>query len=145
MRLDTDRTYEFELTVEQLWQRINQVDRFPVLWPWLHGFDGRALDAGETWRCRVRPPLPYTVVFTIAIDEVVPERSVAATIAGDIDGWAQLAVAPAAGGSTLHLTAALSPRKQSMQALSFVARPLVRYAHDWVLDTGARQFGTGPA
>ena len=40
----------------------------------------------------------------------------------------------------LRLTAALSPGSPAFRVLATLARPLVTRGHDWVLDTGARQF-----
>jgi hypothetical protein len=120
------------------------VDAYRTWWPWLRDFDGTRLAAGETWSCQVQPPLPYSVRFTVRLDEVAAGERVAATIDGDISGTATLHVVPgSADGSSLRLVAALSPRKRSMVALSFAARPLVTFGHHWVLDTGARQFAEG--
>lgn len=140
MRLRTDRSYRFPFDADELWARINRTEHYTNWWPWLRDFDGERLRSGEVWRCAVQPPLPYAVRFTISIDDVVDRHSVAVRVDGDIMGTAQLHVEGATVGSSLRLVADLAPRKQSMQALSIVAGPLVRFGHNWVLDTGARQF-----
>jgi len=140
MRLDTDRTYRYALSAPELWARLSRVSEFPTWWPWLRSFDGTALRAGEVWRCAVQPPLPYAVRFELRMDEVDAPRSVLATASGDISGTARIDIAEAAGGSELRLRSSLEPCKQSMRAMSFLARPLVTFGHHWVLDTGARQF-----
>ncbi len=140
MRLDTDRTYRYELTPFELWQRLSDVRQFPTWWPWLRTFDAGALRPGEIWRCTVQPPLPYAVRFTLTIDEVDELALVRATARGDIEGTARIDVEQRGDGSELRLRAALRPCKQSMRAMSLLARPLVTFGHHWVLDTGARQF-----
>ena len=41
----------------------------------------------------------------------------------------------------LHLAYDLNPANRTLQTVAKVARPAVVVALDWVLDTGARQFG----
>jgi hypothetical protein len=148
-RLRTDRTYRYPFTVAELWARLQRVEAYTTWWPWLRGFDGRTLAAGEVWACTVQPPLPYSVRFTVAFDDVDEARRIDTTIGGDITGTATLHLLPAddadgtAAASRLRLVADLAPQKRSMLALSTVARPLVTFGHHWVLDTGARQFAEG--
>jgi len=143
MRLDTDRTYRYPLTVPELWLQLSDVVRFPTWWPWLRSFDGTLLRAGEVWQCTVQPPLPYAVRFALRIDEVEERTSISASASGDIEGTARIDVAGADTGSELRLRSSLTPCKQSMRAMSLLARPLVTFGHHWVLDIGARQFAAG--
>ena len=53
-------------------------DQYQRWWPWLREFEATGLTAGDEWRCRVRPPLPYTVRFTIVLEEVEAPRTVGA-------------------------------------------------------------------
>ena len=141
MRIASDRSYRFDVAPSVLWDTIAVVDDFPTWWPWLRRFDGSGLEAGDVWHCTVQPPLPYTLTFEIAIGEVVPHERVTASISGEISGTAELTVVPAdGGGCTARLTSALAPSSRFLQAVAMVARPVVTLGHDWVLDTGARQF-----
>ncbi len=140
VRLLSDRRYVFPMSAEALWVRINDVAAYPTWWPWLRRFDGETLNEGEVWQCTVQPPLPYTVRFAVTIGAIAPARSIAATVSGDIVGSATLQIEPRAGGCEARLTAELGPDKHALRALSVAARPLVRFGHNWVLDTGARQF-----
>lgn len=140
VRLRSDRRYRFDQSPVELWRRLEDVGSYPTWWPWLRQFDGVRLQAGDVWRCAVQPPLPYRVRFTVQLDSVEPPASVTATIRGEIVGTAQLTVAAAPGGSTVRLVADLGPDRRALRALSLALRPLVRRGHDWVLDTGARQF-----
>jgi hypothetical protein len=99
------------------------------------------LAPGEVWSCTVRPPAPYTLRFRLAIDQVEPGRRVTATIGGDIRGRARLDIADGGPGTRVRLRAGLAPANRWLAAVASLARPAVRYGHDWVLDTGARQFG----
>ena len=123
-----------------LWASIAQVDRFPTWWPWLRRFEAQGMVVGDVWRCTVQPPLPYSLSFDITIDHVEPER-VAARVSGDITGNAELTITPD-GDDACHarLVSRLAPANRFLQTVALVARPVVSLGHDWVLDTGARQF-----
>lgn len=140
MEIASDRLYDFPVDPPALWSMIKGVDDYPRWWPWLRRFDARGLEAGELWTCTVQPPLPYTLTFTIAIDEVVEHERVVAKIGGEISGAAQLEIVETADGCRARLTSQLAPANRFLQAVAVFARPVVRLGHDWVLDTGARQF-----
>lgn len=123
-----------------VWAAVADVDRYPALWPWLQQFDAGGLIAGEVWRCRVKPPLPYSVRFSIELEEVVPLDHVVASVAGDISGVARLDFESTAAGSDIRLTSTLAPSGRAFALVATVMRPLVGRGHDWVLDTGAAQF-----
>lgn len=50
---------------------------------------------------------------------------------------------PSAGdrqGCELRLRSALSPQNRVLRLVTLGARPVARFGHDWVLDSGVRQF-----
>jgi hypothetical protein len=141
MLVSSDRTYRFPLPHHELWEQITDVAGYRTWWPWLREFDARAFEQGEVWQCTVQPPLPYAVRFRVALDEVVEGVSVAATITGDIVGWAHLDVAALSDGSEVRLTSDLGPANALLRFVAVAARPMARFGHNWVLDTGAKQFG----
>ena len=96
--------------------------------------------SGVCWRCQVRPPLPYSLDFNVTLLDVVPQEFVRARIDGDIDGWAELSAADREVGCDLRLRSALSPRNRVLRLVALGARPVARFGHDWVLDSGIRQF-----
>jgi hypothetical protein len=141
VHIASDRSYRFAAEPTELWERIAAVEDFPAWWPWLRRFDGRALEPGEVWQCTVQPPLPYVLSFAIAIGEVDPAARVTATVSGEIHGTAELTIEPSEGGGcTARLRSRLAPQSRFLQGVALVARPVVALGHDWVLDTGARQF-----
>lgn len=140
MRLTTDRRYRFPFGPDELWTRISRTDEFQTWWPWLRDFDGRGLSTDDVWSCEVRPPVLYVVRFAVTLHEVVAGRSIAARVSGDIDGSATLHVEADGSGSSAWLVADLAPRKRTLRVMSIVARPLLRFGHNWILDTGVRQF-----
>ncbi len=140
MEVRSDRRWAFDVDAETLWSAIAALDEYRRWWPWLRRFDGRALVAGDTWECLVQPPLPYTLRFGIDIHDVVPHRLVTASVHGDITGTARLELEPDGSGCDVRLQSALAPANGVLKAIARVARPVAQFGHDWVLDTGARQF-----
>jgi uncharacterized protein YndB with AHSA1/START domain len=137
---ESDRCFMFAMPPEDLWALIEDPAVFPRWWPWLRRLEAKGLLTGDRWRCTVQPPLPYQVAFTIALDDVEAPRRAEATISGDIIGHAVLTIGPHPEGCEARLVSSLAPAHSLLRAVASVARPLVRFGHDWVLDQGARQF-----
>lgn len=140
MLVTSDRRYRFPVGPDALWDAFQRVDDYQTWWPWLRRFEPGALEPGARWACSVQPPLPYAVRFDLVLTEVVAGRSVRALVEGDLTGRAGLEIAAAGTGSTLHLTSDLAPNSALLQVIARVARPVAELGHDWVLDTGFRQF-----
>jgi uncharacterized protein YndB with AHSA1/START domain len=136
----SDRRYRFPVTTEQLWQRLGETADYRRWWPWLRHFEAGSLQTGEIWSCTVQPPVPYVLRFRIALEEVRPPALVVATVDGDIVGHARLETVPQGESCEVRLVSELSPGNRYLQTVARFAAPLARFGHDWVLDTGARQF-----
>lgn len=139
--ITTVHRYKLRLPRDDLWGLISDVSQYRTWWPWLRAFDGAALAPGEEWRCEVQPPVPYPVRFGVVIEQVEPAVLVRATVRGDVVGRATLTLDDAGTGcctATLH--SSLASGKRALRVVSRFAGPIARFAHDWVLDSGARQF-----
>ena len=88
----------------------------------------------------MRPPLRYTVRFAIDLEQVEPPRLLTARVTGDIAGRARIEITADGDRSEVRLVSALTPTRRMIALLAAVAGPIARRSHDWVLDTGARQF-----
>jgi hypothetical protein len=139
VQIDSDRRFRFAVAPEAFWAAIERTDAYRAWWPWLTAFEADGLVAGGVWRCAIRPPLPYTLHFTVHLDDVTPATLITARIAGDLRGTARLDVAPGADGCDVRLRSRLAPRSRAFRMVAAVARPLVKRGHEWVLDTGAGQ------
>jgi hypothetical protein len=138
----SDRRYHLGAGRDHVWRALTSVERYRGWWPWLEQFDGTVFEAGATWECVVKPPLPYRLRFQITLDEVVEAEAARARVDGDIRGRAELVLTDDQPGCELAL-------RSELEAARGAARTLVRwmpwvasFGHDWVIDTGARQFRT---
>ena len=140
MEIHSDRRWDFDVPAPALWNAITGVHHYRGWWPWLRRFEAKGLVAGDTWRCVVQPPVPYTLRFQVAIEEVDPNRLVAASLTGDVTGQARLEIGDTDNGCEARLVSALRPGNGGLRLVAMLARPIARFGHDWVLDTGATQF-----
>jgi hypothetical protein len=142
VHVGSDRRYRFDVDNETLWTAIEATGDYRNWWPWLRRLDAKGLIEGDTWKCVVQPPLPYALRFTVCLDRVVPGRLAVASIGGEIEGDARLEIDPEPDGDGCHarLVSHLSPVNGMLKSVARWARPLAQFGHDWVLDTGARQF-----
>lgn len=138
----SDRRFVFPVPPGELWERMTAVGEFRTWWPWLRRLDATGVVAGDEWACVVQPPLPYTVRFTVAIAHVEVGQRIDATVSGDIRGSASLFVSPDGdeSASVARLVSSLEPAHHALRLFGRVARPMVQWGHDWVLDQGLRQF-----
>ena len=140
MDVHSDRTYRFDRPAAEVWQALGRVDSYREWWPWLHDFEAEALTTGDRWRCTVRPPLPYVLRFTVNIDEAVEPERIDATVSGDLRGEATVQLRDDTDGCAVRLRSTLQPAGRALRVVATLAPWLARQGHDWVLDTGSRQF-----
>lgn len=141
MGIDSDRTFHFEADVEGVWAAFERVDQYQQWWPWLRRFEADGLTVGARWRCSVRTPAPYSLSFAIELVHIVPGTSINAVVSGDIAGDASLSLRSRAGGGTdLRLVSSLEPRRRTLSVVTRLIPWLARQGHDWVLDSGQREF-----
>jgi len=137
----SDHRFEYPAPPESVWEALGRVSDYQAWWPWLREFDAVGLKEGDLWRCVIQPPAPYLLRFTVELTEVDPPRTIKAMIAGDVSGTATIGVEATPSGSALRIRSQLQPVTNVLRALFLVARPAARRSHDWVIKTGARQFG----
>jgi hypothetical protein len=123
-----------------VWELISDMDGYRTWWSWLRTFDAPGLKEGEEWRCMIQPPLPYLVRFTVHIERIEEPELVQARVTGDVVGMATLKLGVKGMGCEAHLSSTLAPGNSMLRVVSRVAAPVARFGHDWVLDSGARQF-----
>jgi hypothetical protein len=140
VRIRSDRRHTFDASPDELWEAMSRVGEYRRWWPWLRHFEAPGLEPGVTWAATVQPPLPYRLRFDLLLLDVREPRLVVADITGDIEGEARIEVEPTAVGSELHFTSELVPTNPILRSVARMAAPVAQFGHQWVLDTGLRQF-----
>jgi hypothetical protein len=132
--------YPLPIAGPAVWDLMSDVSAYQRWWSWLRIFDAAGLEEGEEWRCEVQPPLPYPVRFRLHLEQVDAPNLVQARVEGDVVGTAVLRLEESASGCTAVLASSLAPGNATLRLVSRLAAPVARFGHDWVLDSGARQF-----
>lgn len=136
-----DRTFEFAVTAEELWDVLADTTSYPRIWSWLDDFQASALVSGGRATFRVRPPLPYSLGFVVTIDDVERAEHVHATVGGDVRGPARLVLsASATGGSRARITWELELVRPLLARLGPIGRRAMIWGHDIIVSRGIRQF-----
>jgi len=135
-----DRTWELDVTPERFWATISRTGEYRDWWPWLRRFDAEGMKEGARWEAVIQSPLPYALQVQLVLDEVVPAERLSAVVSGDLDGRAGLTLRANGTGTDVDVEWQMQPRSRAMQLASVVARPLLRWSHEWVLARGLDQF-----
>ena len=135
-----DRRFRLDVPPDALWALLERTDRYVDWWSWLQTLEGGGLRPGDVAQCVVRAPLPYSLRFTVHVEDVVPRASIATRVHGDLEGLARLEITDAPGGCEARLAWELHLRDRVLRPLSGVARPAMRWAHDRVVETGLSEF-----
>lgn len=130
----------FPVAPAELWGALSRTDRFQEWWPWLRTFESDGLVEAGVAHCVVRAPVPYSLRFDVTVVEVVPQRLVDTRVSGGLEGPARLEVTAHPHGSEARLSWELELREPLLRAASQVARPVMEWGHNWVVDSGVRQF-----
>jgi hypothetical protein len=139
MAFDLHRRWRFEATPERLWDLVMEAESYRGWWPWLRELDPARLEGGTTLAATIRPPLPYTVRVRIHVEEVRARELVQASVSGDLVGRARLEIERSGDDAEVMLHFGLTPQRALLRRLHVVARPMLRWGHDWVVDAAIGQ------
>jgi hypothetical protein len=136
------RGYRFDVTPEQLWERIEQFDEYENWWPWLTELkiEGVGLSAGSILSGVVTPPLPYRMELRIELVDCHRPRPIDATIGGDLKGEARLRLRDEDGGTWADVAWTVEMQQAAMRLASRLARPLLQWGHDRVVESTVAGF-----
>jgi uncharacterized protein YndB with AHSA1/START domain len=135
-----ERTWDLDVTPARFWATISRTEEYPRWWPWLRRFEADGIVEGNTWTAVIQSPLPYVLRVNLLLERVVPEERLEAQVSGDLQGRAWLVLTPSDTGSLADVGWEMRPRSRAMQVAAVVARPLLRWSHEWVLARGLEQF-----
>jgi len=137
-----DRTWDFAVSPAELWATLARTDQYPRWWPWLREFDvtGDGLAVGSIAEAVIQAPLPYQLQCTIEVLEADAPHLLAATVTGDLEGPARLELRPTPAGAEARLAWTLEVRSPLLRPLAVVARPVLAWAHDRIVERGLAEF-----
>ncbi|TWP38162.1 SRPBCC family protein [Leekyejoonella antrihumi] len=128
-RLDAPRDAVFDVLAE--------AETWDQWWPQIRSITPYSAVTGQV---RIRSMLPLTLVLELT-SEVVDRGSgvLRASLAGDLEGWAQFTVAAEAGGARLdYVQEARLVRPRLPAVLGYVIRPVLIANHALMMRAGMR-------
>jgi hypothetical protein len=137
---DYDRRFEFAVSPETFWETVSRTECYPDWWAWLREFECAGLHEGSHTECVIRAPLPYSLRVSIDVERTVHPERVETRVSGDLDGPARLEISPTTSGCAARLVWSLELREPRLARLARFTRPVLTWAHDWVIDSGVRRF-----
>jgi carbon monoxide dehydrogenase subunit G len=140
--IDYEGGFDFPLSPDELWEKLEHIDRFEPLLGWLSAFrlEGDGLQAGSVLSGVITPPLPYRMRLRVDLDECEPPSCIVASVHGDLEGDATLHLLPTAKGCRVTVTWTVEMMQRSMRAAARIAYPLLRWGHDRVVEATVRGF-----
>ncbi len=135
-------TFDFDLSPEEMWDALEHTERFEAWWGWLREFrlEGNRLAPGSVLHGLVSPPVPYQMKVQVLIDEAVRPSLVVATVHGDLQGTARLQLGAEGGGTRVEARWSIEMMQRPMRVAARVARPLLRWGHDRVVEATVAGF-----
>lgn len=135
-------THRFAVTPERLWSEIEQFEHFESWWSWLERFSAEParLRPGTVLTGVVHPPLPYRMGVRIDLCECVRPQRIRAHVRGDLLGTALLELLPIDTGTEARVSWTLEMTQPAMRLAARVARPLLCWGHDRVVDATVNSF-----
>ena len=134
--------FAFPIGPEDLWAHLERVERFEQHLGWLSEFrlEGDGLKSGSTLSGVITPPLPYRMRLRVDLDECQQPSRIVATVHGDLEGQAELLLVADGAGTRVTATWTIEMTQRSMRMAARVARPLLQWGHDRVVDMTVRGF-----
>jgi hypothetical protein len=135
-------TFWFGASPERIWDGLERTENFPLWWTWLRDFDieGRPLAPGSVLHGVVCPPLPYRMGLTVKVDECARPRLLRAQVHGDLEGEAGLMLEQEGAGTRATAAWTIEMMQPPMRLAARVARPLLQWGHDRVVEATVASF-----
>ncbi|MHB1446249.1 MAG: SRPBCC family protein [Acidimicrobiales bacterium] len=140
--IDYTGSFLFPVPPEALWSAIEDMEHFEGWWGWLSEFklDGDGLRSGSVLHGVVSPPVPYRMTVRVELEHCVQPRLIEATVHGDLEGRARLALDAEAGGTRANVSWRIEMTQRRMRLAALLTGPLLRWGHDRVVETTVRAF-----
>jgi len=134
--IEYQRSFQFEVTPDELWQAISEPQRFEAWWGWLGQLrvDGDGLVDGTVLTGTVSPPVPYRMLVTVRLERCERPVHIDATVEGDLRGTARLHLERTGEGTSAEVAWRIEMMQRPMRLAAHVAAPLLRWGHDRVVD-----------
>ncbi len=140
--IDYRRSFRLEARPEAVWEAIAHPEQFESWWGWLQNFhiEGPGLTVGAVLHGVVAPPVPYRMRLDVVLDECIRPSHIEATVHGDLEGRAHLTLEADGGATRAEISWTIEMTQRAMRVAARVARPLLVWGHDRVVEMTVASF-----
>ena len=133
--IDFHRRFHIPAPPERVWSYLGELEHYGSWRSWLKeirvegGLHARSVIHGV-----IKPPLPYRVSLDVVLTDCLPARRVDALVEGDVEGHGRVLLAPEEGATRVDVAWTVEVRTLPIRLMMRVARPVVIWAHDSVVE-----------
>ena len=140
--MDYAGRFLFPVPPDDLWSAIGRLDQFERWWGWLGHLqvDGGGIATGSVLHGTVSPPVPYQMHVDVELERCVPCELIDARVTGDLSGDAHLRLHADGDSTVTDVEWSLEMLQRPMRVAARVARPLLRWGHDRVVEATVSGF-----
>ena len=137
-----ERAYDFALDRTAMWDALLRTDRYETWWEWMRDLrvEGSPATPGSVFSFAVVAPIPFSMHLRVRVEEVVPERSIAASVEGDLRGRALMRFEDQPNGCRATVSWSVELMQRALRVGARVAHPVLRWGQDWAVGTALRGF-----
>lgn len=130
-----DSMWILEAPATAAFDALRAFDDHPRWWDYVDSTNQRG---AHSVRYEVRSPLRYTLRFDVVLEQAVRPSLITTRATGDLTGTGLWRISQAAGITVLDHSWSVATTKPWMNMIAPVAGPGFRWAHDRVMESGAR-------
>lgn len=140
--IDYQGSFKLPASDAQVWDALAEFDHYEAWWSWLTELrvNGLGLQPGTVLHGTVVPPLPYRMRLRLTFVECVPQRLLRATVDGDLHGSGQLVLETTGPETRAEVAWTMELSQRRLRLLARVARPLLVWAHDRIVELTVSRF-----
>ena len=134
--------FAFPLDPGHMWSILEHHERYESWWSWMRELrvEGVPLEPGCVISFAVVAPIPFKMRLRVSVIEADPPHRLAVRVGGDLAGTGTLAFSDEAGGCKATVEWDVEVKQAAMRRSAYVARPLLKWAHDRAVASGVAGF-----
>ncbi|MFQ3616594.1 MAG: SRPBCC family protein [Cyanobacteriota bacterium] len=134
--------WQFAAPIERVWNALIQTKDWPTWWQAVQSVEDLELDdlggIGQVSRFVWKMPLGYTLAFDTQVVQLQPPTLMEAIAKGDVEGRGLWELSPMPEGCQVRYTWTVRTSGRWMNWAARLARPLLEWNHNAVMNQGGR-------
>ncbi len=134
--------FTFPLGPGRIWSILQRHERYETWWSWMRELevDGNPLEPGCVISFAVVAPIPFKMRLRLEVVESDTPNRLTVAVRGDLAGTGSLILDEGAEGCNTVVEWDVEINQPAMRRTSYVARPVLKWAHDRAIASGVAGF-----